>query len=606
VPPLPRVRGPRARGSKSFRDVGPKLLVLLEENGELEEQALPSARRGPTGREIELYGEAGELCRTRVARVATLARAIPHFGQRQQWSGELGDPPAPKSVIARDLVDLSASAGSYLALELSPNPSCAKARWARAADQTAPPLLARRAAKAAETSAALAAFERLPIHATKQKAFELEAASKQEMPWYRFGDARSTLTVFEASGGKWIAVSAEAGHACGEFRAEGWALFKDKSGELELESHESFQRTYFYADCCLRCRRRRQPRAAREVICGFCRFAADGTRSCSTPLRSISIADADAQPVPYASWHAPCSYLEGSIVEPPSTVLIVDDNPANLLAMRALFAADNQVITASSGEEAIAVLRQRQDIDIVLMDVQMPGMDGFEAAARIKELPGRDDVPIIFVSAVYTEDPSIKKGYEVGGIDYLTKPFDPELLKRKVAVYAAFRRRSAFLRQRELLLRESKELASTGRKLAILRCNLPLGVLLVEANGRIAHATEPVLGILGIPGAKDAYRQLLNWWEVGGRPLREQLSPLARALEASESTRNKRVQFTGADGAPKTILVAAAPLDPGGPKRSGAALLLQDISELEGLEDALEEQVSRLVSLGSELTSTAL
>ncbi len=297
--------------------------------------------------------------------------------------------------------------------------------------------------------------------------------------------------------------------------------------------------------------------------------------------------------------------IEGSNVEPQSaTVLIVDDNPSNLLAMKALFAGDNQVFTASSGEEAIAVMRQCEDVDVVLMDVQMPAMDGFEAAARIKDLPGCDDVPIIFVSAVYTEDPSIKKGYEVGGIDYFTKPFDPELLKRKVAVYAAFRRRSLFLRQRELLLRASEELASTGRKLAILRYNLPLGVLLIEANGRIAHATQPVFDILGIPSAKDAYRRLLNWWEVGGRALREQLSPLARALEAGEITRNKRVQFSGADGSPKTILVAAAPLNPGGPKQSGAALLLQDISELEGLEDALEQHVSRLVSLGNELTST--
>ncbi len=293
--------------SKSFRDVGTKLLVLLEEDGELkigreemlsslvaaaggvvefpdfafvvhqggrpfallekrereptapieyvdlesalspivDEQALPSARRGLAGREMVLYGEAGELCRTRVARVATLARAIPHFGQRQQWSGELGDPPAPRPVIARDLVELSASSGSYLALELSPTPSCAKARWARAADQSAPQLLTRRPATATETSVALAAFERLPIHATNQKAFELEAALKQKVPWYRFANARPTLNVFEGSGGKWIAVSAEAGHGCGEFRAEGWALFKDRGGELELESHESFQRAYF-------------------------------------------------------------------------------------------------------------------------------------------------------------------------------------------------------------------------------------------------------------------------------------------------------------------------------------------------------------------------
>lgn len=293
--------------SKSFKDVGTKQLVLLEEDGELRigreemltslvtaatgvvdfpdfsfvvhhggrafallerrdpeqgaaiefvdfesalsplesEQALPSSRRGLAQRELALYGESGEVCRSRVARVITLSLAIPHFGQRQQWAGELGEPPTPKPLIARNLVELSGSAGSYLALELAANPACAKAQWARAADRPAPRLFTRRAATAAETTSALAAFERLPVHSANQKNFVAEGGVDAKGPWYRFHDARPSVRVFEGRGRTWTSISAEAGHGCAEYRGEGWALFETKADSLVLASHDSHHRSYF-------------------------------------------------------------------------------------------------------------------------------------------------------------------------------------------------------------------------------------------------------------------------------------------------------------------------------------------------------------------------
>ncbi|HYJ10629.1 MAG TPA: nuclear transport factor 2 family protein [Polyangiaceae bacterium] len=293
--------------SKSFKDVGTKQLVLLEEEGELRigreemltslvtaaagvvgfpdfsfvvhhggrafallerrdpeqgaaiefvdfesalsplkgEQALPSSRRGLAQRELTLHGESGEVCRTHVARVVSLSLAIPHFGQRQQWAGELGEPPTPKPEVARDLVELSGSAGSYLALELAANPACTKAQWARAADRPAPQLFTRRAATATETTSALAAFERLPVHSANQKRFVAEGGVDAKGPWYRFHDARPSVRVFEVTGRTWTSVSAEAGHGCAEYRGEGWALFETKADNLDLASHESHHRSYF-------------------------------------------------------------------------------------------------------------------------------------------------------------------------------------------------------------------------------------------------------------------------------------------------------------------------------------------------------------------------
>src|SRR5262245_49549160 len=107
-------------------------------------------------------------------------------------------------------------------------------------------------------------------------------------------------------------------------------------------------------------------------------------------------------------------------------VLAVDDTPANLVALEAVLERDFELVPAASGAKAIEILRQRADIAVILMDVQMPVMDGYEAAERIKNLPGCHDIPIVFITAVYREDPHLKRGYQVGGVDYFTKPFDPE------------------------------------------------------------------------------------------------------------------------------------------------------------------------------------
>src|SRR5262249_58286654 len=83
-----------------------------------------------------------------------------------------------------------------------------------------------------------------------------------------------------------------------------------------------------------------------------------------------------------------------------ANILAVDDKRANLVALDGLLRTDYSVVFAQSGEEAIEILEKRRDIDLLLMDVQMPGMDGFESAARIKQMEAHKDVPIIFITAI--------------------------------------------------------------------------------------------------------------------------------------------------------------------------------------------------------------
>src|SRR3954452_17918340 len=83
-----------------------------------------------------------------------------------------------------------------------------------------------------------------------------------------------------------------------------------------------------------------------------------------------------------------------------ANVLVVDDKRANLLGLEAVLADEYNVIFANSGEESLDILEKRSDVDLILMDVQMPGMDGFETAQRIKGMPAGREIPIIFVTAI--------------------------------------------------------------------------------------------------------------------------------------------------------------------------------------------------------------
>jgi len=120
-------------------------------------------------------------------------------------------------------------------------------------------------------------------------------------------------------------------------------------------------------------------------------------------------------------------------VETPN-ILIVDDRQENLLAMEnALEDLDCQIFTANSGQEALRLVL-KHDFALVLLDVQMPEMDGFEVARLIHGKKQTKDVQIIFITAISKEQQYIEKGYAMGALNYLFKPIDPDELKNKVKV----------------------------------------------------------------------------------------------------------------------------------------------------------------------------
>ena len=111
-----------------------------------------------------------------------------------------------------------------------------------------------------------------------------------------------------------------------------------------------------------------------------------------------------------------------------SRILAVDDRPENLLALRAVLENDCDIVCASTGAEAIARVQQ-DDYAAILLDVQMPVMDGFTTAQQIRKHPRSSATPIIFVTAIYREENYARQGYIAGAVDYIYKPLDVNVLK---------------------------------------------------------------------------------------------------------------------------------------------------------------------------------
>ena len=135
-------------------------------------------------------------------------------------------------------------------------------------------------------------------------------------------------------------------------------------------------------------------------------------------------------------------------------ILLVDDQPKNLLALQAVLDhPDYNLIMAHSGDEALRRLL-RDDFALILMDVLMPGMDGFETAELIRQRERTRYTPIIFVTAIGRSDANVARGYSAGAVDYLFKPLIPEVLRSKVSVFVELFRKTEEVKQQGEQLRE--------------------------------------------------------------------------------------------------------------------------------------------------------
>ncbi|MFI5660435.1 two-component system response regulator [Streptomyces sp. NPDC051684] len=153
-----------------------------------------------------------------------------------------------------------------------------------------------------------------------------------------------------------------------------------------------------------------------------------------------------------------------------ASILIVDDMEDNLTALEAVLGPLNEpLVRARSGEEAMKALLRRQ-FAVVLLDIRMPGMDGFETATNIKRLDQTKDVPIIFLTGTEADTGYAFRGYATGAADYLTKPFDPWVLRAKVTVFLDLHRKNRQLQR--LLTREHRQLDELAARMTTMERRL--------------------------------------------------------------------------------------------------------------------------------------
>ncbi len=148
-------------------------------------------------------------------------------------------------------------------------------------------------------------------------------------------------------------------------------------------------------------------------------------------------------------------------------ILLVDDRPENLFALEVMLSDENYTcVKAKSGKEALKILNREQDFVIILMDVQMPRMDGFETVELIRQITNLKHLPIIFLTASMDNAVHIFKGYQSGAVDYMIKPLSPEILKAKVAVLVElYKKNHQLLVQNEEKVKREAELLIANKEL---------------------------------------------------------------------------------------------------------------------------------------------
>jgi signal transduction histidine kinase len=213
--------------------------------------------------------------------------------------------------------------------------------------------------------------------------------------------------------------------------------------------------------------------------------------------------------------------MDTTETELPVNILIVDDEPKNLAVLETLLDDPGyRLVRATSGDEALLAL-MAEEFAVLILDVRMPGMSGFELAQLIKERRKTSRIPIIFLTAYYNEDQHILEGYVSGAVDYLHKPVNPAVLRSKVAVFAELHRKGRMLETaNKLLLAEVAERRHAEAQLGELNQTLDRRV-----QERTAELQESEARLLEASRRKDEFLAIL------AHELRNPLAPVRNAVE---------------------------------------------------------------------------
>ncbi|OPA96449.1 two-component system response regulator [Pseudomonas fluorescens] len=263
-----------------------------------------------------------------------------------------------------------------------------------------------------------------------------------------------------------------------------------------------------------------------------------------------------------------------------SVLLVVDDYPENLISMRALLQREDwRVLTASSGLEALELLLEH-DVDLVLLDVMMPGMDGFEVARLMRGSQRTRMTPIIFLTANAQSPAAVLEGYASGGIDYLFKPFDPNILKPKVQALLEHQR------NRRALQRLSHDLESARAFNASVLDNAAEGILVVGEGSVIQYANPAISRLLNATMAELQGESFLSFLQKPHVPAWLSF-PMYEAYRKGETWRQHDAILRTGRGQQVPVALSSAPLPA---EQKAMVVTVLDMSEVRHLHQQLEFQ----------------
>ena len=187
-------------------------------------------------------------------------------------------------------------------------------------------------------------------------------------------------------------------------------------------------------------------------------------------------------------------------------LLAVDDNEHNLFTLRALVQQhmDVEILEARGGAEALEIAQAQPDIDLIILDVQMPEVDGFETAQMLKLRKKTRDIPIIFLTAAFKTEEFQRKGYDVGAVDYLLKPIDDNQFLNKISTYFRLIEKERQLNQilEERVAQRTAELDQAKRYLENILGHMGEALLLLSPEGVIREVNPAASEMLGYPRAE--------------------------------------------------------------------------------------------------------
>ena len=201
-------------------------------------------------------------------------------------------------------------------------------------------------------------------------------------------------------------------------------------------------------------------------------------------------------------------------------ILAVDDNPDNLFTLRALLENNMQVqlVEATGGAQALEIAQSTPDIDLIILDVQMPEVDGFETAQMLKQRKKTRDIPIIFLTAAFKTEEFQKRGYDVGAADYLLKPIDDNQFLNKVSTYFRLieKERSLNVLLEQQVAERTAELNQANQHLSNILANMGEALFVLTPAGAIKETNPAAQKLLAYSADELVGMQISDVFEEDG------------------------------------------------------------------------------------------